>query len=734
MKAKFLLLFTSILIISINIAKSQTTQSSISGGIKDSVNHKPRVGLNNLNEVVIKGNAPAAKQDIDRITYNIQADPESKSSNILNMMRKVPLLSIDGDNTVRLKGNTNYRIFINGKPSTILDKNPQDVLRNMSASGIEKVEVITTIPAKYEAEALDGIINIITTKNISDGYSGNVNASHRFLAGGPGVGGSFTFKSGKFGVSSFMGGSLFDSPPITNSNKRYTSTTTLLQSTDVKSNNITGYFGSDLSYEIDSLNLITAQFNIGGNHNDINSDLNSLLNNPTQSYKLISSNVITGANFDASLNYQIGFRKNKSQLLTFSYRILRTNNNRFSNFDITDVISYNSPDYQQRNNEKSLEQSFQVDYSHPFKKLTLEAGVKGIRRDNKSNFLYDTLGTNQISAIDESISNKFNNIQDIIGVYNTYQYKLNNWNFKAGVRLENATINADFISTNTQIKRSFFDYIPSVSIQKKFKNNTSLTLAYSRKIRRPQIQHLNPFIDRSNPNFESGGNPNLRPASSNSFELSYSSFKKLSLNVRLNYDFNSNIVLPTVRYDAVNNISRSTLQNSGHLSMIGANVYVNYPLTSKWNVSSNLTTIYGQVDGLVNNVLIKNQRLMYYFSASSSYRFNKGWSVAGSVNLNGADINLQGIENSAFRGCGFSVTKEVLKNKFYFTAEASNPFSKYFNNTNIVNTTTFYQENTRQRYLRSFSVSLNYRFGGLKSSVKKNQKGIANDDNGISPY
>jgi ferric enterobactin receptor len=734
MKAKFLFLLTSILIIFINSARSQTIQSSISGVIKDSVNNKTNADLNNLKEVVIKANTPVAKQDIDRITYNIQADPESKSSNILNMMRKVPLLSVDGDNTVRLRGNTNYRIFINGKPSTILDKNPQEVLRNMSASGIDKVEVITIIPTKYEAEALDGIINIITTKKISDGYSGNVNASHRFLAGGPGAGGTFTFKEGKFGVSGFMGGSLFDSPPITNSSKRYTTTTTLLQTTGVKSNSRNGYFGSDLSYEADSLNLITGQFNIGGNHNDISSDLHSLFNYPTQSYRLVGSNTVTTANFDASLNYQIGFRKNKSQLLTFSYRILKTNNNRLGNFDVADAVSYPYPDYQQRNNEKSLEQSFQIDYSHPFKKFTLEAGVKGIKRNNKSNFLYDTLSTDQISAIDESLSNKFNNIQDIIGLYNSYQYKLNNWNFKAGVRLEHATINADFISTNTQIKRVFFDYIPSVSIQKKLKNNTSFILAYSRKIRRPQIQHLNPFVDRSNPSFESGGNPNLRPASSNSFELSYSSFKKLSLNVRMNYDFNSNIVLPTVLYDAINNISRSTLQNSGHLSMIGANVYVSYPITPKWNLSSNLTTIYGQVDGLINNVLIKNQRLMYYFSASSSYRFNKGWSMTGSVNLNGTDINLQGVENSAFRGCGFSVSKELIKNKFYFTAEASNPFSKYFNNTNTVNATTFYQENTRQRYLRSYAISLNYRFGGLKSNLKKNQKGIANDDNGISPY
>jgi ferric enterobactin receptor len=703
-------------------------------GVKDLGRLHMITAVQSLKEVVVKENKPLTTQGIDRISYNIQADPESKTSNVLEMMRKVPLLSVDGDNTVRLRGNTNYKIFINGKPSSILERNPQDVLRNMSASGSDKVEVITTVPAKYDAEALDGIINVITKTRMSDGYSGNVNTSDRFLAGGPGSGGSITFKSGKMGVSGFMGGSLFDSPPVTNSFKRYTSNTTLLQTANIKSNSKNGYFGLDLSYEIDSLNLLSGQFNIGRNHNHINSDLNSLLDYPDRSYRLIGKNALTGANFDASLNHQIGFRSSKNQLLTFSYRILKASNNRSGDFDVTDVVSSQAPDYLQKNNEQSLEQSFQIDYSHPFKKMTMEAGIKGIIRNNKSSFLYDTLSIDQISLVYEGFSNRLDNTQEIFGIYNSYLYNIKDWAFKAGLRLEHATIDADFISNNSQIKRLFLDYIPSLSIQKKLKNNTNMIFGYSRKVRRPEIQHLNPFIDRSNPNFISSGNPNLTPASSSSFQISYSSFKKLSLNIRLNYDLNSKMVLSTVAYDAVDNITRSTLENSGYLRMVGANVYISYPFTSKWNASSNLTTIYGRMEGLVNDMVIRNQMVMYYFSGSSSYRFDKGWTAVASVNFNGADINLQGIENSPFRGCGFSISKELIKNKFYFTTEISNPFSKYRNNSNTTNAANFYQERINQRYLRSFSISLNYRFGNLKSTFKKNQKGITNDDDGISPY
>jgi len=231
-------------------------------GVKDLGALYMIIDVHNLKEVVVKENKLIAKQEIDRIIYNMQADPESKSSNVLEIMRKVPLLSVDGDNTIRLKGNTNYKIFINGKPSTIVDRNPQDILRNMPASGIDKLEVITTVPAKYDAEALDGIINIITTKKISDGYLGNARVSHRFLVGGPGAGGSMTIKEGKFGISAFLGESLFHSPSTTNTTMRYSNTTTLLQSTDVKSNGSNGYLGTDISYEVDSLNLISGQLNI----------------------------------------------------------------------------------------------------------------------------------------------------------------------------------------------------------------------------------------------------------------------------------------------------------------------------------------------------------------------------------------------------------------------------------------------------------------------------------------
>lgn len=119
---------------------------------------------NDLNEVSIVGSKPIIKQEPDRIVYDTQADPESKVLTVLDMMRKVPLLSVDADDNVKLKGTGNYRILINGKPSGILTRDPKEYLRSMPANGVQKIEVITTPPSKYESEGLAGLINIITSK------------------------------------------------------------------------------------------------------------------------------------------------------------------------------------------------------------------------------------------------------------------------------------------------------------------------------------------------------------------------------------------------------------------------------------------------------------------------------------------------------------------------------------------------------------------------------------------
>ncbi|HEY0667860.1 MAG TPA: DUF2012 domain-containing protein [Sphingobacteriaceae bacterium] len=689
---------------------------------------------NKLKEVVVTAEKPLIKQEVDRITYDLQADPESKSSNVLEMMRKVPLLSVDGDDNILLKGNSGYKIFINGKPSSMMERNPKDILKSMPASSIQSIEVITNPPSKYDAEGLVGIINIVTNKKVDNGYNGSININQRFPAGGPGTGGSFTYKQGKFGLSSFGGGSISNSP-VTESNSFRTTTgqssTNLAQFSTRESDRKTGYFGTEVSYEIDSLNLISGQFNINGNQSEGLNQQSSLLKDQSdilQAYNLGSNNEGRGNGLDAALNYQLGFKKNKARLLTFSYRFYTYENKQTNFLTTSDRVNYETPDYNQFNNGGSSEQTFQVDYVHPVKKLTIEAGLKGIVRNNQSDFQFRSFDTDSKQFIlDPARTNKFDNNQNVFGAYNTYQYNLKNWGFKAGFRIERTIIDADFISAASQVEQKYFNVVPSVNINRKFKDMSSLNFGFTQRVQRPGIHQLNPFVDRSNPNFESTGNPNLHPTVNNMFQLGYTRSKKGSFNFMVGYMLFDDLIMPVSVTDPATFITRNSYDNTGKARAIITNFNINYPVTKKMNFSLNGGIGHGRVEGLVNGSLVKNQGFMYHISSTSGYRLENNWRVNASMNIHGPNLSIQGTSNS-FISSSFSVNKDLVKDKLSFSASANNPFAKYRTNHTETFGPNFTQESDNQTYYRSFNTSLNYRFGKLKATIKKNKRGINNDD------
>ncbi|UHG94134.1 outer membrane beta-barrel protein [Spirosoma oryzicola] len=713
----------------------------ISIELRDSLQKKVELGtvllspdIVGLQEVIVTAAKQIVKQEIDRISYDLQADPESKVVNVLEMMRKVPLLSLDGDNNILMKGNSDFKIFINGKPSSMMERNYKDILRIMPASSIERIDVITSPPAKYDAEGLAGIIDIITTKKLDNGYNGSINLSERFPVGGPGLGGSVSAKLGKFGVSAFGGASLYNNLPVRGGVQRITTgeqPTNLLQEGTTGSKSRTAYLGYEMSYEIDAQNLLAAQFNLNSNQLTGNSLQTSLLTTSgvyQQGYTLENNRTGDGQGVDASLNYQRSFRADKNRLLTLSYRYLSYRDGQHSNLSITEQMNYILPDYQQVNDQSFAEQTFQIDYVHPIKKHQIEAGIKGILRDNQSNFQYAVADSvTRQYVIQPAISNRFKNTQNVFGAYAMYQYSLKSWGVKAGLRIEETVIDADFISVDAKLQRTYFNLIPSVSVNRKLENSAGFTLSYTQRIQRPGINQLNPFVDRSNPNFERSGNPELRPALVNDLQVTYSRPAKAQLNIGLGFTFFRNLVFPVSVYDSATNITRTSYGNTGTAKLPSLYVNLSYPITKQWNLSANSRAAYGMVQGLVNSVLIKNSGLMYNVAVSTNYRLPKDWRLTANVQLNGPSINLQGNTNSLLT-TSLSINKDLIKDKLVLAGSVSNPFRtyrKYLSNTFGPD---FGQTNFRWDYYRSFTASLNYKFGTLKETIKKSKRGIRNDD------
>jgi outer membrane receptor protein involved in Fe transport len=693
-----------------------------------------------LQEVSIVAAKPLVKQEVDRIAYDVQADPESKEQSAFDMIRKVPLLSVDGNDNIQLKGNGNYKILINGKESAMMAKSPSDVLKSMPATNIQKIEVITTPPAKYDAEGLAGIINIITKKNGDEGYNGSVNGRMNSVYG-PGVNLNLTAKKGKFGFSGYFG--YYDNGTqnhgSTNTQNFFADNSILLQT---NSNTYTGhgqYGDGELSFEIDTLNLITASFDLyNGNNNQSSNSLSvqsTALGATSQQYLLNNGGYSDYTGLDAGLNYELGFKKSKDQLLTLSYKFDSSPNNQFNQNDFSDTIHYNLPDYEQYNNSGNRTHTAQLDYVQPVsKQFSIEAGGKAILRNNFSDFYSENYSTAINSfVINPNQTNDFNYHQDVYSLYTSYQLKLEKWTAKAGIRVEHTQINADFTSVGSSLDNAYSNVIPSVSMQRSFKTS-SITLGFTERIQRPGIYQLNPFVDETNPKFVNTGNPDLKPELSHSFELTYSNFAKNTFTMGLSYAFSNNSIQNVTNTEIQNagtskadTVTLSTYQNLGSNQTLGFNVNGNINVTKdfSFNLSGQIRSVW--LKGTYNGQFYTNQGFVGNGYGGASYKFDNGFRLGFNGAFFTGNVNLQG-RNGYGLFSSFLISKEMLKKNLLISLVTNNPWATYFDYKSYTNTPQFSQSYFNQNIYRTFALRFNYKFGKLGSDIKKNKRGINNDD------
>ena len=300
-----------------------------------------------LGEVRVSAQRPLVKVDIDKLVYNLEEDPEAKVSNTLDMLRKVPMVTVDGDDQIQLKGSTNFKIYMNGKPSNLLSNNPAEVLKSMPANSVKNIEVITDPGAKYDAEGIGGIINIITTKNALQGYTGTVRVNGSSL-GRVGGGGYISLKAGKFGLTANYNYNYNREPwnestsireDLENDEQHF------LTQNGRRKNNGPFQFGSlEGSYEIDSLNLLTVGANLFHgkmtNRSEYTVNMQDINRNPVYDYNRNSDATETFGSTDVSVDYQHSTHK-KDELLTISYRFSHSPNDNKDYTELKNVVNYN---------------------------------------------------------------------------------------------------------------------------------------------------------------------------------------------------------------------------------------------------------------------------------------------------------------------------------------------------------------------------------------------------------
>lgn len=451
---------------------------------------------NELKGVEVVAQKPLVKVDVDKIEYNIEDDPDSKSNSILEMLRKVPLVTVDGEDNVQVNGSSSFKIHVNGKPNNMMSNNPKEVLKSMPANTIKYIEVITSPGAKYDAEGVGGILNIVTVGSGFEGYT----ATFRGNASNNGVGaGTYAMvKQGKMTVSVNYNYDYNNRPRSYSDSYREnyepgTRDEKFLESqSSSKSKGNFQYGNLEASYEIDTLRLLTVAFGMYGSSDKSNNNGNTVMyrtdhEDVAYRYRTDGHSENSWYSINGNIDYQRTSRKNKQRMLTLSYKINTQPQTDNSNNVYLDIFPDEQKDelaerlrlenYHSDGKTNTMEQTFQVDYTTPIGKLhTVETGAKYIfRRNSSDNALYEAAGGSDDYVYNENRSSEYRHLNHILSAYVGYTLKYKDFSFKPGVRYEQTIQRVKYIvGPGENFHTNYSDLVPSVSLGMKIGKTQNL--------------------------------------------------------------------------------------------------------------------------------------------------------------------------------------------------------------------------------------------------------------------
>lgn len=689
-----------------------------------------------LQEVVVTASKPLVQTTADKTTYNMEEDPSAQTATVIDALRKVPMVTVDAEGNIKLKGESNFKIYMNGKPNPALSANYKEILRAMPASSIKKVEVITEPGAKYDAEGVGGIINIVTESSSNlNGWTATINAngSNRNVGGGVNA----LIKLNKFSLSVD-----YNHDYNVNNGIRQESSVTYLNNPlmhryvmnsrmDVHGN---FDFGSlQTSWEPDSLNLFTANANLINYSAPISApcDYEMLDQQSTRqwAYKSRADMYMKYLSYTVGANWQHNFRTPNHNIV-FLYQYSHNN----SHQDLTHVYenyeNYPStiPGVRQEERYPDNEHTFQLDYTLPFaKKHTFEAGAKYILRRNYGDTYQYTSpdGMDWIFNSEASVSMKQH--QDVGAIYAAYTGNYGSWILKGGLRYEHARLSSKFRTQGYEdFSQVLNDLVPNLMLSYTLPDYSSVRLSYQMRITRPGMEQLNPYRKEETPVVISYGNPELISQKANNVSLTYTNFTlPVQLNFTLSYNYTDKMILE-YQYLGADDISYTTYGNLGHCNQGSLFAYLAYPINQSMKLSANAGCNY--TDYKSGRVGVHNYG--WGWNASGDFSYQMPWDLE--LNAYGgagnSGVSFQG-KSSVWSYHGLGITKSLLSDKrLRITLAASNFFTPTQTYRQTVRTPDLVTVSAGEFHSWRIGVNISLRLGSFKGQVKSTAKTIKNDD------
>lgn len=699
-----------------------------------------------LSGVTVVSKSKVIDNKIDKLVFNAEKDLTAQAGDATDLLKKIPQVSVDVDGKIQLAGNDGIRFLINGKPSSAFGNNMADVLQSIPASQIKSIEVITNPGAKYDAEGMGGIINIIMKSNTSKGYSGSISATAGTRMENTALNFGIRKKKTSFNVF-FSGNKKLRATNLINADR--------LTFTDTSNNRLTQHSENDyerhgfqsgigMEYNHNKYNSVSANVNFNNFGNSFSNEMNQLFqtNLPSGivgiSSLLNSDNKVAVNTLEFSVFYKRRFKK-EEKTLDIKANTSSSSNKTNSNTEQLNKTD-NSIDFGVINNNPATISltEFTLDYANPVKKdVKMGIGSKLSFFDINSNSSVDSyMPFSKQYQHNNYLSTNIHYQQKVYAGYGEFSFPVSNlFETKIGGRFEHTEINSNYSNIGGNVKIPGYNTIvPSVYLLKKLNEKTNLKCSYSKRIQRPDYEALNPFVFTVDPKNLTTGNPYLKPEMAHRFEFSYNrDLGKIgSLMITSFYRINYDDIQPFVTYyptytigDSVySNVALTNKVNIGQEKNMGLDLFEDLRFSSKLNFRSNISLFYrNTTDSLINT-----NSFNYKFNVNASYQFSSTLTAEFFGNINSPRNEAQG-KYPSFSTYNVGLRKQIWNKKGSIAITSNSLFSKYLNMNTHVSGDGFVVDSQRKIIFRSIGINFVWKFG--KIDFKKS--GIENDANTMMP-
>lgn len=686
------------------------------------------INAESLDEIEIIAERTTVEIRLDKKIYNVGKDLTVSGGNVSDVLDNVPSVSVDAEGNVALRGNDNVRILINGKPSGLVGLNSTEALRQLPAEAIEKVEVITSPSARYEAEGTAGILNIILRRSKLLGLNGSITANVAD-PDAAGISGNINYRTGNvniFNTSSYR----YDETvgrwynDVLYFNNNVPNLDEKRDWTNIRKGITTN---TGIEWYINDSASITSSV-VYRDNNSENNSINKLvqfnkINNTTSESERRDPEIQE----DKTIQYAFNFTKNfeaSDHKLSFDFQYEDSNQDQNSLITINGLESEKVSTLEDQQNIL-----LQSDYVLPIgEKSQIELGYRGDFNTRATDFRVDILNLDtQKFEINNNLTNLFNFKQYITAIYAQFGSKIDKFSYLLGLRYENTRITLDQPTTGDFSKKIIDGLFPTVNLNYEISDSQSFTLGYNRRTRRPRGFMLNPFPSRSSITNVFQGNPDLNPTFSGTFELGYlNKLEKLTISSSIYYSQSKDIMTFVSRRTnesvIVNGEEFPVIErgpvNLGKDKRYGFELNLNYNPTRKWRINSDLNIFKFERNGSFNGVDLSANNLTWTARLTNKLTlpYNIDWQT--NINYRGPSQDAQNSRKGVL-STNLALSKDLFKEKASIAFNIRDLFnSAFYSNDITAETFTAYQE-IQFRGGRTFNLAFTYRFNQKKKRERQ---------------